>query len=56
MFLVLVICFEGKGALNLFLLVDGITNYLFIIVTGVIFTGLDVINPVTVGYLLVLML
>ena len=56
MFLMLVICFEVKGVLNLCLLVDGITNCLFIDVTDVIVTGLDVINPVIVGYLLVMML
>ena len=57
MFLTLVILFyEVKAVLNLCLLVDGITNYLFIDVIDVIVTGLDVINPVIVGYLLVLML
>ena len=57
MFLTLVILFyEVKAVLNLCLLVDGITNYLFIDVIYVIVTGLDVINPVIVGYLLVLML
>ena len=57
MFLVLVILFyEVKDVLNLCLLVDGITNYLFINVTDVIVTGFDVINPVIVGNLLVLML
>ena len=57
MFLILVILFyEVKGVLNLSSLVDGITNYLFINVTDVIVTGLAVINPFIVGYLLVLML
>ena len=57
MLLILVILFhEVKGILNLCLLVDGITNYLFVNVTDVIVTGLDIINPVIVGYLLVLML
>ena len=56
MFLMLVICFEIKGVLNICLLVDGITNCLFIDVTDVIVTRLDVINPVIVGYLLVMML
>ena len=55
-FLMLVTCFEVKGVINLCLLVDGITNCLFINVTDVIVTGLDIINPVIVGYLLVLML
>ena len=56
MFLMLVICFEVKDIINLCLLVDGITNCLFINVTDVIVTGLDVINPIIAGYLLVLML
>ena len=56
MFLMLVICFEVKDVINLYLLVDGITNCLFINVTDVVVTGLDVINPIIVGYLLVVML
>ena len=55
-FLMLVICFEVKGVINLCVLVDGIDNCLFINVTDVIVTGLDIINSVIVGYLLVLML
>ena len=51
MFLVLVILFyEVKDVLNLCLLVDGITNYLFINVTDVNVTALDIINSVIVGF------
>ena len=56
MFLMLGICFQVKDIVNLSLLVDGITNCLFIYVTNVIVTGLDVINPIIVGYWLALML
>ena len=52
----MVICFEVKDVINLYLLVDGITNCLFINVSDVIVTELNVINPIIPGYLLVLML